>query len=160
VHVKENDKSFVLSTSFCSRVRYCGSSLSRVGMDFRLLTHSVFEQSIVSMFQHRLDSALFFFSESLRSHDWKMDAASESEVDEGQSKEGENAAPPMSLLRHAPLAILANELLEALNQLRYCAVVTISDQVSAATSATLKSAQSALEGWSRGTCLNRVFERI
>lgn len=154
MHVSEREDAFVvlfvLTIMIC---RYCGSSLSRVGMDFRLLTHSVFEQSIVALFQHRLDSALFFFSESLRTHDWKLDAAAEPEMEEPPTSDSNSVSDSSliaALLRHPPIAQFANELLEALNQLRYCATTTVAESLVNLAKQTLRGAQSALEGWSTG----------
>lgn len=38
---------------------------------------------------------------------------------------GDNAAPPYALMEHPPLAVLANGLLTALNELRHCAPLAL-----------------------------------
>lgn len=148
---------------------YCGSSLSRVGLDFRILTHSIFEGCICKMTRGRLEAALFFFSESLRTHDWRIDPSFEwgptgtGALEGGEAPLGQNDGiniaeaggaveslqPPSSLLKHPPLALLTNDLLDTLNHLRYCAVLSVADQLRALFRSTLSGAVAALQAWGK-----------
>ncbi len=131
---------------------YCGSSLSRVGMDFRILTHPIFENSIRGMFRRRLDSALFFFTESLRTHDWRIDSSAEQQQQQQQAAASEEssstegaARPPSALMKHPPLGMFTNELLDALNQLRYCVILSLADELRTMLRATLAGADAAVQ---------------
>ena len=136
---------------------YCGSSLSRVGLDFRILTHPIFEDCIRRMVSRRLDAAKFFFSESLRVHDWRVDSSAEWNAEDDVSSSSAAVAlsasdalqPPSTLLKHPPLALFTNDLLDTLNHLRYCAVLSIADEFRAAFRATLGEASMILKSWGR-----------
>ena len=135
---------------------YCGSSLARVGMDFRILVHPVVERSVVRMFERKLEAALFFFRDALRTHSWRIDTSAENDqvltsiVGESDSNGGGGggsglaALPPMTLLRHTPLAHLLNELVDSLNHLRYCIVVSVMDDCKQLLRKTLTGATGAL----------------
>ena len=47
----------------------------------------------------------------------------------GSAAEGEEAGPPYSLLEHTPLAVFTNGLLSAFNELRHCALLSLSAPV-------------------------------
>jgi hypothetical protein len=130
---------------------YCGSSLSRVGLDFRIMTHPIFEDCIRKMFVRRLEAAVFFFSESLRTHDWTIDTSAEPDPNDSAATivNSESFQPSLTLLRHPPLALLANDLLDALNQLRYCAVLSIAGDLKQAIRSTLTNVTAALQAWGK-----------
>ena len=44
----------------------------------------------------------------------------------GSGADGEEAGPPYSLLEHMPLAVFTNGLLSAFNELRHCALLSLS----------------------------------
>ena len=44
----------------------------------------------------------------------------------GCAADGEDAGPPYSLLEHMPLAVFTNGLLSAFNELRHCALLSLS----------------------------------
>ena len=141
---------------------YCGSSLSRVGLDFRILTHSIFEDCIRDMTLRRLEAALFFFTESLRTHDWRIDSSAEVTPAEAQelaaassssmsssTLSGDSLIPPQTLLKHPPLALFTNDLLDTLNHLRYCAILPLADELKSAIRSTLADATLTLQSWGR-----------
>eukprot|EP00798_Chlamydomonas_sp_ICE-L_P001568 gene1568-32954_t len=49
---------------------YCGSSLSRVGLDFQGLLHPLFEECALHLFAQHLSNAVDVFNTKLESHKW------------------------------------------------------------------------------------------
>jgi len=114
---------------------YCGSSLSRVGLDFQPILHPLFEECVLHIFSATLANAVEAFNSKLESHKWVSLPAPMA----GRSKEGEakcasdhnpdaadhqDLAPPYSIMVHVPLAVLTNGVLTALNDLRHCALLS------------------------------------
>jgi len=108
---------------------YAGSILSRVGLDFRLLLHPMFEECVRRMFQMHMDLAIHYFRESLAQHNWAL-APDLADIDQAPQEEQEEhiVIPPSTLLRHAPLASFTNDVLEALNHIRHVAFVNMKTQ--------------------------------
>ena len=115
---------------------YCGSSLSRVGLDFQPILHPLFEECVLHIFSATLANAVEAFNSKLESHKWvslPAPMAARSKV-EGESKGGsepnpdgadhQDLAPPYSIMVHVPLAVLTNGVLTALNDLRHCALLS------------------------------------
>ncbi|KAG2448828.1 hypothetical protein HYH02_006179 [Chlamydomonas schloesseri] len=163
---------------------YCGSSLSRVGLDFQALLLPLFEACGLQLFAAHLSNAVDGFNLRLESHKWvplpapvmgraRTAAASASAAQlpspsarggagEGQlsepgaapAAEGEAAGssggaaapagasnstsgavggagedesgPPYTIMEHLPLAVYVNGVLTALNELRHCAMLSVS----------------------------------
>ncbi len=131
------------------QVMYTGASLARAGLDFRLAVLALAERSVIAAHRRRLHAASFFFSESLRAHPWRLDDSADQGTSEPGTSQALDEGPPLALLRHPPLALFANDLLDALNQLRYCALLSVSETLHQLLKETLLSAHQAVDSWSR-----------
>eukprot|EP00198_Chlamydomonas_reinhardtii_P001213 XP_001690548.1 component of oligomeric golgi complex 8 [Chlamydomonas reinhardtii] len=155
---------------------YCGSSLSRVGLDFQALLLPLFEACGLQLFAAHLSNAVDGFNLRLESHKWvplpapmmgrgRAAAAAPQQASpsapaaggEGQPSgepgvvDGEAAGsaaapaattstsgaaapapgedesgPPYTIMEHLPLAVYVNGVLTALNELRHCAMLSVS----------------------------------
>ncbi|GLC34513.1 hypothetical protein PLESTB_001253200 [Pleodorina starrii] len=156
---------------------YCGSSLSRVGLDFQALLLPLFEACGLQLFATHLSNAVDGFNLRLESHKWvampgpmmgrggrlerdrekqqqaaaSAAAAAAEAGEEGAAADGDAAAagggtaaaaasssaaaaaaaaedsgPPYVIMEHLPLAVYVNGVLTALNELRHCALMSIS----------------------------------
>ncbi|KAG2432900.1 hypothetical protein HXX76_008631 [Chlamydomonas incerta] len=157
---------------------YCGSSLSRVGLDFQALLLPLFEACGLQLFAAHLSNAVDGFNLRLESHKWvplpapmmgrgraaaaaaaaaapqpaspsAPGAPGEGQPGEPGAAEGEAAvsgggaataapgaappasgddesAPPYVIMEHLPLAVYVNGVLTALNELRHCAMLSVS----------------------------------
>lgn len=117
-----------------------------MGLDFRPLALPVLEDCVRRLLSRRLEAALFFFSENLRLHDWRPDSAGGGADAAG---EGSSGGPPAGLMRHPPLAQLCNDLLDSLNQLRYCVLLSLTEDVRSQVRDALTRAGTLLGGWGR-----------
>lgn len=98
---------------------YCGMSLGRVGLDFRIILISIFEPCILDLFKAKLDEALAVFSTHLETHRWVTSPSKDvSTVSSNGSLD--TASPPLDLAQHLPLALFVNGFLSGLNELRHC----------------------------------------
>ncbi|CAK0785769.1 hypothetical protein CVIRNUC_008980 [Coccomyxa viridis] len=122
---------------------YCGMSLGRVGLDFRGLLVPVFEQEVLRLFSTSVKTAAEMFVMVLDVHKWVPLPAIAARAKQSSSAavpaDGEEAGPPYSLLEHMPLAVFTNGLLLAFNELRHCALLSLSIPVA-------QIVQEALEG--------------
>jgi hypothetical protein len=140
--------------SVLDHVMYCGASLGRVGLDFRPAVAPAFEAAALRLFATGLASSNDALEALLPAHRWislpsaaARRAASRGEAEE-EKDEGKTAAatlaPPPSLVEHPPLAVYANGILAALNELRHCAPLSVRDPAAAALQASLTGAGAAL----------------
>ena len=125
--------------------QYCGSSLSRVGMDFQGLLQPLFELCILRAFSSNIAAVLDAFGGRLETHKWlplpttpifsrggrKASADERLQPDHRgalsvQASSGD-LAPPAVVMAHLPLAVLLNGVLATLNELRYCALLGLAD---------------------------------
>ena len=138
--------------SVLDHVMYCGASLGRVGLDFRPLVAPLFEAAALKLFSGALESSNDALSTMLQTHKWvalpsaagraaHLRQQQQQEKDEVTDTEGEGAAaekskelgaPPPSLVEHQSLAVYANGLLAAMNELRHCAPLSARDPAAAA----------------------------
>lgn len=151
--------------SVLDHVMYCGASLGRVGLDFRPLVAPLFEYAALRLFTSGLASSNDALTTMLETHKWiaMPSAASRAaqlrqqqlsqEEKEGEELEGEKTAvvkskdlgpPPPTLVEHPPLAVYANGLLAALNELRHCAPFPIRESAASALQSSLVAAGAAL----------------
>ncbi|GAQ92571.1 conserved oligomeric Golgi complex component-related [Klebsormidium nitens] len=101
---------------------YCGMSLGRVGLDFRGLLPPLFEACVFGLFSRNIGLAVDQFQHVLNSHRWvPLPAIKGGTRSAGGDENGEDVAPPYSLMEHPPLAAFVNGVLAALNELRHCA---------------------------------------
>ena len=160
--------------SVLDHVMYCGASLGRVGLDFRPLVAPLFEIAALELYTHGLVSSNSALSSMLESHKWvalpsiasraahlrqqqqlaaaqQAAATGEGSADaaavpphEQQQQQQPLGPPPPSLVEHPPLAVYANGLLAALNELRHCAPLSIREASAAALQRSLVSAAESL----------------
>lgn len=124
---------------------YCGSSLSRIGVDFQGLLQPLFESCTLQLFSSHLELAVESFNSRLESHKWlamptpmfskkaPADGHSSGSATAGASAtNGDSNAesepdlsPPYAIMEHFPLAIFTNCVLAALNDLRHCAMLSL-----------------------------------
>ncbi|EFJ34632.1 hypothetical protein SELMODRAFT_438656 [Selaginella moellendorffii] len=104
---------------------YCGVSLGRVGLDFRGLLPPIFESCVYDLFVRNLSIALQNFQHMLDSHRWVPLPSVRLSSRDSEDKN----APPQSLIEHPPLAVFVNGILAALNELRLCAPVSLSNRL-------------------------------
>lgn len=96
--------------------QYCGTSLSRVGLDTRPLLRPMFCDAAVGIFDAALATAGDEFERALEMATWtNTSTAPPSDTSEGANAEG----PPISLLDFVPLATFTNGVLLAYNELRH-----------------------------------------
>jgi len=149
--------------SVLDHVMYCGASLGRVGLDFRPLVAPLFESAALRLFSSGLASSNDALSTMLETHRWVAMPLSVSraaqlrqqqEGEQQQNKDGEEGGaaietekvgpPPPTLVEHPPLAVYANGLLAALNELRHCAPSPIRESAASALQKSLLGAGAAL----------------
>jgi hypothetical protein len=129
---------------------YCGQALGRVGLDFRPIVFPLFEHASLNLFVDLVEVSNETFKEMMASHRWiaipsavsrAAELAKKSNiVDDGDDAPGStnkeehkdltNLEPPAVLVEHPPLAVYTNGLLAAFNELRHCAPIAISGDVS------------------------------
>ncbi|KAK9844283.1 hypothetical protein WJX74_000423 [Apatococcus lobatus] len=143
--------------SVVEHTMYCGMSLARVGLDFRSILPPIFEACILSLFSQAMATAIDMFALVLDKHKWvalssassasrarrglpPKDSAAEAGIGEkaegsgnggllrAPSQSGENEGPPYRLMEHFPLAVLANRMAAAFNELRHCAPIGLQSQ--------------------------------
>ncbi|KAG2501179.1 hypothetical protein HYH03_000994 [Edaphochlamys debaryana] len=159
---------------------YCGSSLSRVGLDFQALLLPLFEACGLQLFASHLSTAVDGFNLRLESHKWVPlpapimgrtrterqasaasaaaaaasaavaaaaadgtapaegteggeggapgagDALAATSSSGGAVADDPESGPPYVIMEHLPLAVYVNGVLTALNELRHCAMLSIS----------------------------------
>lgn len=128
---------------------YCGQALGRVGLDFQPIVYPLFEHASLHLFVDLVEVSNDTFNEMLVSHRWvaipsavnrAAELVKKSNVVDGdgeassttkeERKDLTNLEPPAVLVEHPPLAVYTNGLLAAFNELRHCAPVAISRDVS------------------------------
>jgi hypothetical protein len=136
-------------------VSYCGTSLSRVGLDLSGLLQPVAQAVAVQLFSGSLAAAVEGFQTRLDSHKWvplpapvlgKARAAAAAAAggeggggaDGSRGAGGEDLAPPYVLMEHVPLAVFTNGVLAALNELRHCALLALQQPLAGRLNAALE----------------------
>ncbi|KAK6927260.1 Conserved oligomeric Golgi complex subunit 8 [Dillenia turbinata] len=104
---------------------YCAMGLGWVGLDFRGLLPSLFEEAVLDLFSKNMGTAIENFQVMLDSHRWvtipSVGFPASGLGDESQ----EDVTPPSYLMEHAPLAVFVNGVSAALNELRPCAPISL-----------------------------------
>ena len=109
---------------------YCGTSLARVGVDFRPLLPPLFEECVLSMYTRSLEGAVDALRSGMAQYAWYM---AQKELTRMGLPLEKNAA----LLSFPPLVLVANVFIHALNRLRHCALLSLAPAILAATQQTL-----------------------
>ncbi|KAJ8442832.1 hypothetical protein Cgig2_016298 [Carnegiea gigantea] len=104
---------------------YCAMGLGWVGLDFRSLLPSLFEEAVLNLFMKNITTAVENFQLVLDSHRWvPLPAVGFSGVTAGEDSL-EDVTPPSYLMEHPPLAVFINGVSAAMNELRPCAPVSL-----------------------------------
>ena len=122
---------------------YFGLAFSRVGLDFRALMVPIFEQTIHEQFARAVKQANVKFGESLARLNWsELVADAQHSATIGSSRHDSSTFfqstaksassssnlivnPPLVVMDYQPLAIYLNVLLQAFNELRLCAPLSL-----------------------------------
>ncbi|GFR42393.1 hypothetical protein Agub_g3265 [Astrephomene gubernaculifera] len=162
---------------------YCGSSLSRVGLDFQALLLPLFESCALQLFGEQLSAAVDAFNTRLEGHKWVAMPApvlARGRADRQQAQqaagssgpgqpdqegaageangaaaapipaaptppaEEEDSGPPYVIMEHLPLAVYVNGVLAALNEIRHCALLSVSKPLAGLLQAALEQAAGSL----------------
>lgn len=110
---------------------YAGAALSRVGLDFRAALPPLFESRVLLMFTRTVANAVETFAASLETQRWLPSPSSASRTRRLSPQEGaeSGSAPPYALMESAALALFANGVAAALNELRHCAPLSLQQPV-------------------------------
>ena len=131
--------------SVLDHAMHAGSSLGRVGLDFRPLIAPYFEKAILTLFTRCVDASTTTFLAMLDSHKWISMPTSSARSSNVPGEDLGALPPPASLMEHVPLAIYVNGLLAAFNELRHCAVLCIESSAAASLQSSLASVATALK---------------
>ncbi|KAI9118261.1 hypothetical protein K1719_010593 [Acacia pycnantha] len=104
---------------------YCAMGLGWVGLDFRGLLPSLFEEAVLNLFSKNMRTAVENFQLVLDSHRWVPLPAigfPANTIGEGTQ---EDVTPPSYLMEHPPLAVFINGVSAAMNELRPCAPLSL-----------------------------------
>ncbi|QCD82126.1 conserved oligomeric Golgi complex subunit 8 isoform X1 [Vigna unguiculata] len=104
---------------------YCAMGLGWVGLDFRGLLPSLFEEAVLNLFSKNMSTAVENFQLVLDSHRWvPLPAVGFSGSSVGDENH-EDVTPPSNLMEHPPLAVFINGVSAAMNELRPCAPISL-----------------------------------
>ncbi|XP_010262030.1 PREDICTED: conserved oligomeric Golgi complex subunit 8 [Nelumbo nucifera] len=104
---------------------YCAMGLGWVGLDFRGLLPSLFEDAVLNLFSKNMNTAVENFQLVLDSHRWVPLPAVGFSVNGATEDSQEDVTPPPYLMEHPPLAVFVNGVSAAMNELRPCAPVSL-----------------------------------
>ncbi|KAL9265776.1 Conserved oligomeric Golgi complex subunit 8-like protein [Drosera capensis] len=105
--------------------QFCAVGLGGVGLDFRGLLPSLFEEAVFNLFSKNIATAAENFQVVLDSHRWvPLPAVGFSAIGFGEDSR-EDVTPPPSLMEHPPLAVFVNGVSASLNELRPCAPISL-----------------------------------
>ncbi|KAG7943303.1 hypothetical protein I3843_15G031700 [Carya illinoinensis] len=104
---------------------YCAMGLGWVGLDFRGLLPSLFEEAVINLFSKNMNTAVENFQLVLDSHRWvPMPVVGFPAYTVGDDSQ-EDVTPPPHLMEHPPLAVFVNGVSAAMNELRPCAPLSL-----------------------------------
>ncbi|XVF35309.1 hypothetical protein REPUB_Repub18cG0134400 [Reevesia pubescens] len=104
---------------------YCAMGLGWVGLDFRGLLPSLFEEAVLNLFSKNMNTAVENFQLVLDSHRWVPQPAVGFSTTSISEESQEDVTPPSYLMEHPPLAVFINGVSAAMNELRPCAPVSL-----------------------------------
>jgi hypothetical protein len=118
-----------------SQLSYCGSAFARIGLDFRSMLPTIFEQAVIAGVTKTLEQGSNMFAQRLKqrqkSHKlpalWLVvpEQASNPPMAPRPEAGPVNHLPPTLLSSYPPIAVLANVYITALNQIRLLAPANI-----------------------------------
>ncbi|GLT85571.1 hypothetical protein SLE2022_037580 [Rubroshorea leprosula] len=100
---------------------YCAMGLGWVGLDFRGLLPSLFEEAVLNLFSKNMSTAIENFQLVLDSHRWVPLPVVGFPANIVGEESQEDVTPPSHLMEHPPLAVFVNGVSAAMNELRPCA---------------------------------------
>ncbi|KAG5556025.1 hypothetical protein RHGRI_006605 [Rhododendron griersonianum] len=109
---------------------YCAMGLGWVGLDFRGLLPSLFEEAVLNLFSRNMNTAVQNFQLVLDSHRWVPLPAIGFPANSFGEDSLEDVTPPSSLMEHPPLAVFVNGVSAAMNELRPCAPISLKHMLS------------------------------
>lgn len=104
---------------------YCAMGLGWVGLDFRGLLPSLFEEAVLNLFSKNMSTAVENFQLVLDSHRWVPLPAVGFSSNTIGDESLEDITPPSNLMEHPPLAVFINGVSAAMNELRPCAPISL-----------------------------------
>ncbi|KAI4380858.1 hypothetical protein MLD38_006997 [Melastoma candidum] len=104
---------------------YCAMGLGWVGLDFRGLLPSLFEEAVFNLFSKNMNTAFENFQVVLDSHRWVPLPAVGFPANSSVVESQEDVTPPSVLMEHPPLAVFVNGVSAAMNDLRPCAPLSL-----------------------------------
>ncbi|KAH7523837.1 conserved oligomeric Golgi complex subunit 8 [Ziziphus jujuba] len=104
---------------------YCAMGLGWVGLDFRGLLPSLFEEAVLNLFSKNMSTAVENFQLVLDSHRWVPLPAVGFPANSVGEDTHEEVTPPSYLMEHPPLAVFVNGVSAAMNELRPCAPLSL-----------------------------------
>ncbi|KAF8035969.1 hypothetical protein BT93_C1864 [Corymbia citriodora subsp. variegata] len=104
---------------------YCAMGLGWVGLDFRGLLPSLFEEAVLNLFSKNMSTAVENFQLVLNSHRWVPLPAVGFSANSVTEDSQEDVTPPSHLMEHPPLAVFINGVSVAMNELRPCAPISL-----------------------------------
>ncbi|KAM7256974.1 hypothetical protein ACFE04_012715 [Oxalis oulophora] len=104
---------------------YCAMGLGWVGLDFRGLLPSLFEEAVLNLFSKNMNTAVENFQLVLDSHRWVPLPTVGFPVNNVGDESQEDVNPPSNLMEHPPLAVFVNGVSAAMNELRPCAPLSL-----------------------------------
>lgn len=113
-------------SSVLEHAMYCGMSLGRMGLDFRALLPPLFDAAVLAVFRRVLAVSLDRSLAALTTHRWStLTRERRPPAPQSAGEDGGEQGPPLSLMEHPPLAMFANGVLAAFNELRHCAALSL-----------------------------------
>ncbi|XP_030552537.1 conserved oligomeric Golgi complex subunit 8 [Rhodamnia argentea] len=104
---------------------YCAMGLGWVGLDFRGLLPSLFEEAVLNLFSKNMSTAVENFQLVLNSHRWVPLPAVGFSANSVSEESQEDVTPPSHLMEHPPLAVFVNGVSAAMNELRPCCPISL-----------------------------------
>ncbi|XP_072086601.1 conserved oligomeric Golgi complex subunit 8 isoform X2 [Arachis hypogaea] len=104
---------------------YCAMGLGWVGLDFRGLLPSLFEEAVLNLFSKNMSTAVENFQLALDSHRWVPLPAVGFPANTVGEESQEDVTPPSYLMENPPLAVFINGVSAAMNELRPCAAISL-----------------------------------
>ncbi|KAL5640268.1 hypothetical protein ACGC1H_007515 [Rhizoctonia solani] len=148
-------------SALLSQLSYCGSAFARIGLDFRAMLPTIFEQAVITGITKTLEQGASTFSQRIQQMKksqklpmlWLVtpeQAGNPPMAPRVEPGAGVlNHLPPLSLLSYPPIAILANAHIVALNQLRLLAPAYILPRLYGIFCASIAGSSSALLVYSK-----------
>lgn len=142
-----------------SQLSYCGSAFARIGLDFRPMLPTLFEQAVIVGVSRTLEQGATAFSQRMQQMQrsqklpalWLVtpEQAGDPPI-APRSTSGSTYQPPSLLSSYPPIAMLANSHINALNQLRLLAPVNTLPQIYDLYCTSIASSSAALLAYAKG----------